>query len=376
MVRGSSNSDSTSNGKDSANQPKAGLTDAEILGNAFVFILAGHETTANTIHYALIYLAMHPRSQKRLQQDLDSILDDRPISEWTYEEDMPRLLNSMAGAVMNETLRLVPPVVSIGKIVGGTTPQSLTVDGRTVMLRPGTLVNMHIAGSHRNPKIWLGKDGKEDPEDVHRFRPERWLSPLSFPSSSNTTKSTNTKTSSADHPHQNGSATPTTDGARKNTTGNERAATPTPTPPNGKTLFYPPRGAFLPFSEGARACLGRRFAQVEIMATLAIIFRHWSVELIPDYDTSRHRNGSTTNTTNKDDIKGDDSDDDIDNDNEKNEKKKKNEWDEWINEKKRAERLLSEGMSSRITLQMRGGKVPLRIVERGTERFFDPPSSY
>lgn len=98
--------------------------------------------------------------------------------------------------------------------------------------------------------------------------------------------------------------------------------------------------------------------------------------MIPDYDTSRHRNGSTTNTTNKDDIKGDDSDDDIDNDNEKNEKKKKNEWDEWINEKKRAERLLSEGMSSRITLQMRGGKVPLRIVERGTERFFDPPSSY
>ncbi|KAI7652911.1 cytochrome P450, partial [Hortaea werneckii] len=50
------------------------LTDDEILGNAFVFILAGHETAANTIHFSLLFLALHPSSQRRLQKDLDQIL--------------------------------------------------------------------------------------------------------------------------------------------------------------------------------------------------------------------------------------------------------------------------------------------------------------
>ena len=63
------------------------LTDDEILGNAFVFILAGHETAANTIHFSLLFLALHPSSQRRLQKDLDKILGDKPISEWNYEED-------------------------------------------------------------------------------------------------------------------------------------------------------------------------------------------------------------------------------------------------------------------------------------------------
>lgn len=55
---------------------------ADILGNAFVFILAGHETAANTLHFAILLLAMHPDSQKRLQEDLDRILGDKPVSEW------------------------------------------------------------------------------------------------------------------------------------------------------------------------------------------------------------------------------------------------------------------------------------------------------
>jgi cytochrome P450 len=48
------------------------------------------------------------------------------------------------------------------------------------------------------------------------------------------------------------------------------------------SLFRPPRGAYLPFSEGYRACLSRRFAQVEIIAVLAVLFREYSVELAVD----------------------------------------------------------------------------------------------
>lgn len=86
------------------------LTDDEILGNAFVFILAGHETAANTIHFSILFLAMHWSSQKHLQDDLDAILGEKPVAEWDYDNDMPKLFGSMCGAVMNEELRLVPPV--------------------------------------------------------------------------------------------------------------------------------------------------------------------------------------------------------------------------------------------------------------------------
>lgn len=87
------------------------LSDSEILGNAFVFILAGHETAANTLHFSMLYLAMNWASQARLHKDLDEIFGDRPVSQWDYERDVPKLFGSMAGAVMNEQLRLIPPVV-------------------------------------------------------------------------------------------------------------------------------------------------------------------------------------------------------------------------------------------------------------------------
>lgn len=78
-------------GKSSQQASKQLLTEDEILGNAFVFILAGHETAANTIHFSILYLAMHMASQRRLQQDLDAILGEKPISEWNYDVEVPKL---------------------------------------------------------------------------------------------------------------------------------------------------------------------------------------------------------------------------------------------------------------------------------------------
>jgi len=48
---------------------------------------------------------------------------------------------------------------------------------------------------------------------------------------------------------------------------------------SGVSLYRPPKGAFVPFADGARSCPGRRFAQVEITAVLAVIFSLYSVEL-------------------------------------------------------------------------------------------------
>lgn len=80
-----------------ATSPTSTLTTAEILGNCFIFIFAGHETTANNIQYSIVEMALNPKIQKHLQEDIDNIIGkDKPVSEWSYLEDMPRLYNSVS----------------------------------------------------------------------------------------------------------------------------------------------------------------------------------------------------------------------------------------------------------------------------------------
>ena len=40
---------------------------------------------------------------------------------------------------------------------------------------------------------------------------------------------------------------------------------------------------FIPFAWGQRVCPGKRFAQVELVAILAVLFREWRVEPVPEH---------------------------------------------------------------------------------------------
>ena len=128
------------------------LSEEEILGNAFVFLLAGHETAANSIHFCLVLLAIDIASQRHLQSDLDEILQGRPVSEQNYEEVIPKLFGSMAGAAMNEELRLLAPVVGIPKSTPKDTAQALSVDGKSCTVPAGIYINLMASSVHRNPK--------------------------------------------------------------------------------------------------------------------------------------------------------------------------------------------------------------------------------
>ena len=55
------------------------LTDEEIVAHAVTFILAGYETTANTLAYTSYLLALHPDIQEKLQSEIDSYFDDKPV---------------------------------------------------------------------------------------------------------------------------------------------------------------------------------------------------------------------------------------------------------------------------------------------------------
>ena len=81
---------------DAENAPAQGLTDKEILGNIFMYNLAGHETTANTVAYAIVLLAAYPNWQDWLAEEIQSIKGHHP---WEYETAFPKLKRCLATMV-------------------------------------------------------------------------------------------------------------------------------------------------------------------------------------------------------------------------------------------------------------------------------------
>lgn len=296
---------------DRSHSKDAYQTKQEVIGNSWIILFAGHESTGNTTHFALTFLAIALESQARLQADIDNVLSSRPVEDWSYETDMSRLYQSMVGAVMNETLRLCPPIIDIPKVVRET-EKALNWDKKTVTVPPNTIIHLSACSVGRNPRYWPNSSSKISgrAHDLDDFVPERWLR-----------KANETI-------HSNGSDLEDGDGPKKVSF------------EAGDGLFVPSKGAFVPFSEGARSCPGKRFAQVEIMAVLAVIFKTYSVELdVREWasDVELEAMGSADRRK--------------------------------VYEKAMAEarRLIRESETI-IALKMHG-KVPVRFIKRGEERF-------
>lgn len=128
-----------------------------IRNEAIVLFMAGHETTANTLAWAWRLLADCPRSRARLAAELDSVLGARAPGP----DDIRRL--PFTRAVIEETLRLYPPVPFLGReAVRAARIGDLEIArGDLVVVAPWLL--------HRNPKVWSAPDA---------FIPERFLGDL------------------------------------------------------------------------------------------------------------------------------------------------------------------------------------------------------
>lgn len=238
------------------------LSDSDIMGNSFVILVAGHETTANTLHFTLVELATHPAAQRALQADVDRLLgaDSDPLG-WEYDAHINALMASRVAACMNETLRLTPSVADIPKEVSPAAEQSLALGTTRHVLPRGMTIMLNTIGAHRNPRYWpagevRGGDGealqeKDEDDDLDEFRPERWYR-----------ASLGAKAETADEDEED--------------FGGFQG------PDTSAQMYRPVRGSFIPFSDGPRSCLGRRIAQVEMVAALAVLFQRYSVELAVD----------------------------------------------------------------------------------------------
>ena len=56
------------------------LTSEEIAGFSVDFLLAGYETTANTLSFTTYLLATHPDVQEKLQAEINHYLEEDPVS--------------------------------------------------------------------------------------------------------------------------------------------------------------------------------------------------------------------------------------------------------------------------------------------------------
>ena len=221
------------------------LTESEVYGNIFVFSFAGHDSSAQTLAFAIVLLAAHPQVQDWLAEELDHVLGGvTDLQRLDYRETYPRLKRCQA--VLLETLRLFP-LVPIAKSTGprGDGPSTLTVNGRRIVIPAGTMLIPNHMAVHTHPRYW-GSDSL-------KWRPSRWI----------LTASLDEKLSTYD---------PTT-------------APPTPANPQyltQETLLKPQKGSFIPWSEGIRNCPGKKFSQVEFVAAMACLFREWRVEPVPE----------------------------------------------------------------------------------------------
>ncbi len=171
----------------------------EMVDQVAIFFLAGHETSASALAWALYLMALYPDWQDKVAEEVSGLeCEFSQMSKLRITRD-----------VFRETLRLYPPVPMMVRQATKTErfrDREVTI-GSQIVVSP-----WHI---HRNERLWDNPDG---------FDPTRWQTHA----------------------------------------GKESA-----------------RGAFIPFSSGARVCTGAGFAMLEGVLLLAMILKAYRVKLVP-----------------------------------------------------------------------------------------------
>ncbi|XP_036400145.1 vitamin D 25-hydroxylase [Megalops cyprinoides] len=140
----------------SAADPGASFSWENLIFSVGELIIAGTETTTNAIRWAMLYMALHPSVQDKVQKEIDSVVgNSRPPSL----EDRPQM--PYVEAVLHEVLRFCN-VVPLG--IFRATSEDAQVRGYSIPR--GTLVITNLYSAHFDEKYWSHPDV---------FSPERFL---------------------------------------------------------------------------------------------------------------------------------------------------------------------------------------------------------
>lgn len=134
----------------------APMSDAQLRDEVVAMFLAGYETVASMLTFAVDLLARHPEHARAARCEIREVVGEREPAL----ADLPRL--GITLAILQEALRLYPPVFFLPR-------QALEddeIDGFAIPA--GSVVAPVVYAIHRHPEVW------EQPE---RFDPGRFAAP-------------------------------------------------------------------------------------------------------------------------------------------------------------------------------------------------------
>ncbi|KAF8062011.1 CYP97B2 [Scenedesmus sp. PABB004] len=223
--------------------------DKQLRDDLMTMLIAGHETTAAVLTWALFCVMQHPEAEAKLLAEIDSVLGDRAPGL----DDMRAL--PYVRATLAESLRLYPqpPLLIRRALAADTLPGGLGGDPAGYPIGPGADLFISVWNLHHSPHLWA------DPE---AFRPERF-----------------------DERFEN----PAFGGAWAGYS-----------PEAGGSALYPNEVAsdfaFIPFGGGARKCVGDQFALFEATVALSMLLRRFTFRLAGPPEAVGMATGATIHT--------------------------------------------------------------------------------
>ncbi len=194
------------------------MSDRQVRDECLTLLLAGHETTANALSFALWLAAIHPEWQQRLHEEAARVVVGSAATAADYAA-LPLTWQHFA-----ETMRLYPPVwVTARTAAEDYTFHDVPIPQGSILIAPQIVV-------HYDERWW---------PDPQQFDPNRFAGQA---------------------PAQRAQEIGTQETARR-----EEATRP--------------RLAWFPFGAGSRQCIGEGFAWMEGVLALATILRDWHVSL-------------------------------------------------------------------------------------------------
>ena len=134
----------------------SGLTDADVAGNVLTMLLAGEDTTANTLAWMIWLLSRHPEAIRRARDEVHSVIGAQALP--TQYEQLSAL--PFVEACAHETMRLKPvaPILMTQAIRDSVVAGIEIPAGQLVMLlmRPAATDERHFPNAQAfDPARWL-----------------------------------------------------------------------------------------------------------------------------------------------------------------------------------------------------------------------------
>jgi cytochrome P450 len=221
-------------------------TSKQLRDDLMTMLIAGHETTAAVLTWALFELAQKPELLQKVQKEIDEVIGDRDPDF----NDITKL--SLVRLVVAESLRMYPePPLLIRRALEDDVLPAGGVGFQTKIMR-GTDIFLALYNTHRSEEFW------DNPND---FDPERFLRPFK-------------------------------NDARPDWAGYNPVT----------TTLYPNEVhsdfSYLPFGAGSRKCVGDQFACMEAVITLCMVLRDFDFSLATKPEEVGIYTGATIHTRN------------------------------------------------------------------------------